>query len=485
MKEKDSQRERDDKREESYKPATKGKRFLKLAGMTAYVVGSYAKQKITSIFQDEKKAEESRRKSYTQVGEKIADTLGQLKGAVMKVGQMASLANDLLPKEVVEKLTSLQREAPPMPFSVIAEQIERELGKPHTELFAEFDTEPMAAASIGQVYRATLHDGREVVVKVQYPGVEEACDSDLNHLKLTLKASGLLKFDKRSIDELFEEIRARLREELDYSREAAHVRLFRNFHKRHPFFVIPEVIEELSTKKILTLTLERGDHIDTLEEKGYSREIRDKIGYHISEMVCSQIFELGAVHADPNHANFAFRPDGKIVIYDFGCVKFLSHDFLERYRTTIRAALEEDYETFDKGLISLGARKADGPPIEPEYYREWRAIIMRPFLQFFDYGTSTIHEEVIKRIPGLLKRISSFQPSAELFFIDRMIVGHYETMRKLKARGYYGDMLRDYLNRKPLSKEEVEKMMAPPNSDSTNGAKGPEAEEKSEKTEEN
>ena len=215
----------------------------------------------------------------------------------------------------------------------------------------------------------------------------------------------------------------------------------------------------MSTKKVLTLTLERGDSIDSLEERGYSQEVRDQIGYHVSEMVCSQIFELGVVHADPNHANFAFRPDGKIVIYDFGCVKYLSRDFIERYRRTVKAALDEDFETFDQGLISLGARNPDGPPIEPEYYREWRSIIMRPFLEFFDYGTSTIHEEVVKRIPGLLKRLSSFRPSAELFFLDRMIVGHYETMRKLRARGYYGDMLREYLEKEPLSDRELESLI--------------------------
>ncbi|MFO0636951.1 MAG: AarF/UbiB family protein [Nannocystaceae bacterium] len=159
------------------RPATKGRRLLRLASMTAQVAGGYAKSRIKAVFQSPEAAARDRAETARSSGELIAKTLGELKGAVMKVGQMASIAKDILPRELAEALATLQREAPPMPYEVIEEQIERELGSSPATLFRRFDKTPFAAASIGQVHRATTDDGREVVVKVQYPGVDEAVDS--------------------------------------------------------------------------------------------------------------------------------------------------------------------------------------------------------------------------------------------------------------------------------------------------------------------
>ena len=145
-------------------PVTKGRRFFKLAGMTAQVAGSYATTRIKSIFQSEESAESDLKAAHERNGGRIARTLGELKGAVMKVGQMASIAGDILPKELAEALRGLQRQAPPVDYEVIAGQIERELGAPPESLFKRFDRAPFASASIGQVHRATTDDGREVVV---------------------------------------------------------------------------------------------------------------------------------------------------------------------------------------------------------------------------------------------------------------------------------------------------------------------------------
>src|SRR5688572_8825696 len=161
----------------SDRPVSGGRRILRLAGLTTRVAGNYAASRVKSWFQSQDDAERSSERSHRRSGELIAATLGELKGAVMKVGQMASTARDLLPKEVADALSALQREAPPMPFEVIGEQIEREFGAPTETLFARFDRVPFASASIGQVHRAVTDDGREVVVKVQYPGVDDAVDS--------------------------------------------------------------------------------------------------------------------------------------------------------------------------------------------------------------------------------------------------------------------------------------------------------------------
>ncbi len=413
--------------------------------MTARVATSYTKSRVKSVFQTKEAAQRDRVKAHAEAGELIAQTLGELKGAVMKVGQMASIAGDLLPEELAKSLTALQREAPPMDFEVIAEQIERELGAAPPMLFERFDVEPFASASIGQVHRARTDDGREVVVKVQYPGVDDAVDSDLAHLKLALRASGLIKVDRKALDAVFGELRARLHEELDYCNEADNVRLFGEYYQGNDMVVVPQVVGERSSQRVLTLTYEPGHHISDLDT--FEQGTRDEIGASLFRVLADQIFGLQVLHADPNPGNFAFRPDGTIVLYDFGCVKRLDPEIIEAYRETIRAGFAEDYEGIEDGLVRLGARNPEGPSVPLSYYKPWRDIFMRPLLgeEPYDFGTSRLQQEALKLVPGSLKYLSSFQPPVELVFLDRVVVGHYGNLRALGARGQFRPLLESYL----------------------------------------
>lgn len=419
---------------------------MRLAGMTARVATGYTKSRIKSVFQSKEAAERDRTRAHEEAGELIAQTLGELKGAVMKVGQMASIAGDLLPKELADSLGALQREAPPMDFEVIAEQIESELGAPPPLLFDHFDPEPFASASIGQVHRARTDDGREVVVKVQYPGVDDAVDSDLAHLKIALRASGLVKVKRKVLDEVFAELKARLREELDYCNEADNVRLFADYYRERPEVVVPEVVGERSSQRVLTLTYEPGHHIADLDD--FSQGVRNEIGACLFQVLADQIFNLKVLHADPNPGNFAFRPDGSVVLYDFGCVKHLDPEIIDAYRDTIRAGFAEDYAGVEDGLIRLGARNLDGPTVPLDYYKPWRDIFMRPLLgdEPYDFGASSLQQEAIKLVPGFLtKYLSSFQPPVEMVFLDRVVVGHYGNLRKLGARGQFRPLLEAHL----------------------------------------
>ncbi len=383
---------------------------------------------------------------YRQSGELIAQTLGELKGAVMKVGQMASIAKDVLPTELAEALQSLQREAPPMDYEVIAEQIEKEFGAHPQSLFSEFSREPFASASIGQVHRARTDDGREVVVKVQYPGVDGAVDSDLTQLKWALRASGLARMNKRALDALFAELRRSLVEELDYCIEADNVRLFFDHYRDDPRVVVPEVVGERSSQRVLTLTYEPGDDISETTE--YPQEVRNKLGETVFSLLADQIFDWRVLHADPNPANFAFRPDGTMVLYDFGCVKKLNDDIVDAYRDTINASLAEDYEAVEDGLVRLGARDLEGPAVPLDYYKQWRDLLAEPILgEEFDYGASRIHHDVLKLVPGFLaKHLRSFQPPTELVFVDRVVVGHYGTLRHLQTCGNFRAILQPHLS---------------------------------------
>lgn len=427
------------------KPATKSKRLFRLAGMTARVASNYTKSRIKSVFMSDEAAQADRDEANRQSGELIAQTLGELKGAVMKVGQMASIANDVLPAEITRALQKLQREAPPMDYSVIADQIEREFGAHPKSLFSEFNETPFASASIGQVHRARTDDGREVVVKVQYPGVDGAVDSDLTQLKWALRASGLVRINRKALDALFAELRRSLVEELDYCNEADNVRLFSEHYADHDWVVVPEVVGERSSQRVLTLTYEPGDHLS--ETDAYPQEVRDALGESVFRLLADQIFDWQVLHADPNPANFAFRPDGRVVLYDFGCVKKLKPEIIEAYRDTINASLEEDYDAVEDGLVRLGARDVTGPAVPPAYYKQWRDLLAPPILDGeFDYGTSSIHHDVLKLVPGFLaKYVRSFQPPTELVFVDRVVLGHYGTLRHLKTRGNFGAILQSHL----------------------------------------
>jgi predicted unusual protein kinase regulating ubiquinone biosynthesis (AarF/ABC1/UbiB family) len=368
----------------------------------------------------------------------------------MKIGQMASIGSDILPKELSDALASLQKDSPPMPFDVIAAQVERELGAAPNLLFDWFDEKPFASASIGQVHRARTDDGRDVVVKVQYPGVADSVDSDLAHLKIALKASGLInRVHRAALDEVFVEIRARLHEELDYCNEADNVRKFRDHHTKHDFVVVPHVVAERSAQRVLTLTYEAGDSIADMDALDYSQAERNLLGANLFRSMVSQIFELRAIQADPNPANFAFRKDGTVVLYDFGCVKVIEDATFVPYSGLINAALDADFEQAEEELFALKIRVRGTEQPPREFYRKWRGIFLKPldFDGFYPFESGSLHQEAMKLVPETMKWMSSFRPPDQLVFIDRTIVGNYGNLRDLRTHARLMPILKRALGR--------------------------------------
>ncbi|MFZ5723442.1 MAG: ABC1 kinase family protein [Pseudomonadota bacterium] len=440
-------RDNDNKNERRFTATTPTRRFLKLAGMSTSIATRVATSATKSLFLSEEEREKERQKMLAKIGSEVAQTLGEMKGAVMKVGQIASQIKDLLPEEFAKALEKLQKESPPMPFRVIRKQMIDELGAPPYELFREMDEEPFAAASIGQVHRAVLHDGREVVIKVQYPGVEESIESDLKHLRRILKLAGLLKVEERVIDEIFQEIRDRLHDELNYVQEAENLRRFREFHAADEGIVIPQVVDEFTRRRVLTLTLETGDSLETVATSAaYPQELRDRIGRRLFDLFGKQIFVHRAVHCDPHPGNFAFRPDGSIVIYDFGAVKDIEPDVIVALRKIMNATYARDYAQIDEGLKAIGVRKIDGPRPEDEFYERWIRLFLPAFdSEPFDFGKSRMHFDVVKQARATpLRYLDSFQPSARVMLIDRVLSGHYWTLMKLGTVAAMRDLTDKY-----------------------------------------
>ncbi|HTN32994.1 MAG TPA: AarF/ABC1/UbiB kinase family protein, partial [Marinobacter sp.] len=310
---------------------------------------------------------------------------------------------------------------------------------------------PYAAASIGQVHRARLFDGTDVIVKVQYPGVDKSCDSDLKQLRMALRLGGLLKMPKKTVDQLFGEIRERLKEELDYENEAENLKLFRDFHEKDEWVIIPAVIKSHSTRRVLTLELVEGDHVNDVTPDRYSQSTINLLGHRIFTTMADQLFRFQCIHGDPHPGNFAYRPDGSIIMYDFGCVKKLKPEIVEAYRKTLIAALDEDYQALDAHLIDLGARVGSQPAVDEAYYAMWRDILIVPFEQEepYDFAGSEIHKRVAAKTSTVFKYLDRFRPPVESIFIDRMIAGHYWMLKRLGVQAAFGEELKRYLASEP------------------------------------
>lgn len=413
-------------------------------GMTASMAGRYAGHKISQQFRDREARQAAREAYHRNAGEQLSETLGELKGAAMKLGQFASQVSDMLPAELAEPLKRLQKDAPPMPFAVIRQQIENELQAELGSLFASLDETPYAAASIGQVHHGSLHDGREIVIKVQYPGVAASCDSDLNQLRRALRAARLFKVDDQVLDQIFEEIRDRLHEELDYCQEADNLRQAQSLFKGMPGLVLPEVIDSHSTESILCMTYVPGQTLESVS----STDQADKIASKIYDFMIQGLFEHNFVHADPNPANFAINESGDLIVYDFGCVKQVSDAVLEAYKNALQSGIDEDWDALDHALLRLGARVPGSPRMPDDFYAQWRPIVLAPFLQAgaFDFGQSDLHQQAMAKTPDVMRYMDRLQPQAQTLFIDRVISGHYWNLVKLSARIDLTPALKPYLN---------------------------------------
>ncbi len=421
--------------------STPGRRFMKLAGMTASIASKTVSNKIRNFNADEDQKNEARSKLFQDIGIQIADTLGEMKGAVMKVGQIASQYKDIFPPEVAKAIAKLQRQAPAMPFAQIKLQVEKELGKPLDQIFKHFDEQPFAAASIGQVHKATLPNGKEVVVKVQYPGVDEACESDLKQVRLALRLMGVLKVDRKLQDRIFQEIQDSLHEELNYEIEAQNLQVFKTFHEKlDPKIIIPNVFTDYSSRRILTLSLEKGENIETAST--WDLQTRNEMGRRLVRALGQQMFYLKRFHCDPHPGNFAFREDGSVIIYDFGGVKTLSIDIVERFKTLVRAGRKKDIATIEEHLTTLDALSEKGVFPE-ELYHEWLEVLLRPLTTQYDFAENSAHHDGVKLVKKSLKYWDTFKPSPDTLMVNRTISGQYWNLIHLNVNDNLNDLFEE------------------------------------------
>jgi predicted unusual protein kinase regulating ubiquinone biosynthesis (AarF/ABC1/UbiB family) len=377
--------------------------------------------------------------------EKLVETLGDLKGAAMKLGQAASMDPDLFPPEVRAVLARLQNEAPPMAFERVAAVLEEELGGSPDELFAEFSREPMAAASLGQVHRARLRDGRDVVVKVQYPGIDQALRSDIDNLGLVVKTMALAH---RALDgrQYFHELAEELAHELDYSREGRLAREFARASAGLPDIVVPEIIDERTSTRVLTMQHIPGQTLKTFLTSQPDNAERLRVSGLLIRAIHGAFLVDGTVHADPHPGNFMVMPDGKLGVLDFGSVKRFSREFFEGHRDVFRTVLEQ------KPIDTLALVRRVGFTVDlPD--DEARALLAELLhiagralrTDDYDYAHDTMAPDSRKLVAGHAAQFLKIRPPAEGVMFVRAFGGLQQNLRLLGARGDFRPFYRSLL----------------------------------------
>lgn len=323
----------------------------------------------------------------------VADALGNMKGALMKIGQMASYLDDGLPEPVRAALATLQQDAPPMAAELCAQVVRAELGADPERLFAEWDPEPIAAASIGQVHRAVTRAGIDVAVKVQYPGVDDAIRADLVNTDLLFRVLGMM-FPGLDPGPLVLELRERLTEELDYGNEAENQRFFADAFAGHPFVSVPRVIDELSTPRILTTELAQGARFSEVE--GWSQTERDLAAEAIYRFVFRSIYQLHAFNGDPHPGNYLFRPGGHVTFLDFGLVKRYQPEDVALFEALIRTfVVEGDVPAFRRMMEAHDVLRPDPKLTDADvagYFGHFYELVLhdRLFTVDPDYSSETV-----------------------------------------------------------------------------------------------
>ena len=348
-------------------PTGRVRRTARVGGLVgSEVVKAYANKAANLVCTDEdRSAADARRR--LEAARHVVEVLGAMKGPAMKVGQMASML-DLggLPPEELEELQAtlgeLRDRAPQAPFKEMRKVIEQDLDDRLGNLFAEVESDAAAAASIGQVYRARLHDGREVAVKVQYPHVAGAVRSDLQNLGMILRAAKRFApgLDPKATAL---EMRERISEELDYEHEAQAQRIFARRWRGHPFIVIPKVVTDLCRARVLVT--EWIDGIDFEQLKEAPQAARDRVGEIILRFFYGSLYRFGQFSGDPHPGNFRLQRDGRVAFLDFGMTKSVTRTRLVAELGLLRAALEHDADGVHAGLVALGFFERDDPRLDP------------------------------------------------------------------------------------------------------------------------
>ena len=367
-----------------------------------------------------------------ETAQDVAQTLGAMKGVLMKIGQMASYVDDGLSPSVRRTLSRLQDSVPPMSAELAAGVVEAELGMAPERAFAQWDPEPIAAASIGQVHRAITHDGQAVAVKVQYPGIAEAIAADLDNVAL-LRRMLRITAPAQDVDALLAELRERVLEELDYRREAANQALVASYYDGHPTISVPKIIPGLSTRRIVTSELAVGARFAELA--GWPQDERDLAAETIYRFVFRSLYEVHAFNGDPHPGNYLFHGGGRVTFLDFGLVKHFTAGELQPLMQMARnLCVRNDPEEFRRSMEIAGFLRP-GAPISTEDVVEHLAVFYATIRQ---PGPLTIRPDyssaVVRRFFDVRSPVAEYVSIPRSYVVlQRINLGLFAVLGELSA----------------------------------------------------
>ena len=424
------------------------KRGLRMAAMTAGVTSSYLGYLAQSAFLGEEGRSRKLSATHTKAAKRLTDGLATLRGPAMKLGQALSLQTGVLPDEALAELATLQMSAPAMHGSLVRAQFKSSLGRAPEEVFRSFEPEPFAAASLGQVHHAVTKKGETVVVKIQYPGIRDAIAGDFRWFRALNTGSQM----SRLIPEpLVGELEVQIMAETDYVREADDIDFFRERLSDTDWVTVPRVWRDLSTDRVLTMSLVPGEHLEQYLAHNPPQKERDLLGARLLDLFYRQVLSFGTFHCDPHWGNYLFSGGAQIGLVDFGAVKRLTPEFVANLRAVFLYPGDRKGPEFEalmaaryapkgvkltkKALAALSKFSEGfyGRVYPPEPEKEGTPI---------DFSDVSILRDYMSQSHNMLH---SKVGLPEYIMLARAETGLYQTLHRLKARVHTSRIVRQYL----------------------------------------
>ena len=440
-------------------------RRLSIAKASLLAGTRWAASNATSMFSSEAEKEKKRKQAMKEQANYLVAEIGKLKGSIVKIGQMMALYGEhFLPEEITQALNTLNNQTVALAWPAIKQHLEQQLGDKLHEL--TIDHEPLGTESLAQVHRATRKsDGLELVLKIQYPGVADAIDSDMSLFKNMLKLTRMVP-QTREFDQWFEEVRDMMHREVNYDIEAATTRRFAERLKDDPRYIVPEIVDEFCTDQILCMTFERGVPINSPVMLSLPQTRRNLLGEASLEIAVREIFEWGEMQTDPNFGNYLVRlgdgeqqPD-QIVLLDFGAIRQFDQHLLKVARNLIHAGYQHDpqsmvnamtgYEFFDSIPQSIKPDMAKVFLLATEAFscpannKELPAGVMDEQYRY-DWKKSQLHSRVMQQASKSMASRYFSVPPKEFMFISRKFIGAYTFMTVIDAKTNVRDMIKTFI----------------------------------------
>jgi len=427
-------------------PASRVGRVGRLGSMTAGIAGNMAVNGLAQLGRGQRPKMRDLLLTPANIT-RVADQLAKMRGAAMKIGQLMSMdTGDVLPPELSQIMARLRDDAHFMPPAQLKQVLNAQWPKGWLGQFRKFDVRPIAAASIGQVHRAQLKDGRDVAIKVQYPGVAKSIDSDVANVGALMRMSGLLP-KGFELAPYLEEARKQLHEETDYAREAEELVRFGGLVADTPRFHVPEFHADWSTGDILTMSFVAGTPIEAAVDQ--PQDVRDRIAHDLIDLTLTELFAFGVMQTDPNFANYLYDAAlDRIVLLDFGAARAIGADVARKYRALMRAGMVGDRDalhqaTLDLGFVSTQTRTDHAQQVVTMIATVFDALKAKPL---YDFTDMTLSQKM--QVLGQALAEDGFVPPPvpiDVLLLQRKFGGMFLLANRLGAQVRVADLLRQHL----------------------------------------